>query len=674
MTRLPLHIICLAIGCGLVMTLEIRENAVFVKTNDVSWTRSTWTVAMTLDLRAYQDFMNNLTRDVDEVLRFARRIHTKYDNGHTDNYVTLISSLEGEVQQLFSMHQELFSMYTKNKFARPKRGLFNFFGSVLQFLTGTATESDIASVRRSIKKVSRRQEIISHVIEDSITVLNVTRETAVTNRNAIKAIITAVDNLDHKLGETLTKIEDKLARVDTFYQAYLHLDFTIQELREIVLKGSLLYDHLQIQLNALSLSHLTPSVIQPFELTKILKEIRSNLPPLLKLPFNIENDIWQYYKYTSCSGIVDENQIVMILKLPLLHELERFEIYKVVNIPLPILNSSLFELGNSRVNLMSFQLEGMGLAINKERTRYAILSQDELISCSNLGINYCQIKSAIYAAGLSTDCVINLFLQNKAEINKYCQRVIHTGQRLPKAQYIGQGAWIIVNTRSLRFALTCTNNTLVREPIKVNPPIDVIKLPPTCSASGDFMNLNAYYNAESKILIKDDMLNTLKNTLNISGYNMWKEFSERIPHFNKTELPKDLHSVRSIPLESLIDRLRLARRLNIKRKRDWPKFYYVLIGFGLTVLVSITVYVIVLKAEKLRCTRVRFAGIKRFGKGTSKRRQAKASRDEAETNISELNDIPLEKIPSAPKGNTNTNAEYVLLYPNLKNNQEVTRT
>ena len=49
---------------------------------------------------------------------------------------------------------------------------------------------------------------------------------------------------------------------------YLHIDFMVQELREIVLKGSILYDLLQIQLNALSLSHLTQVLYNLFEWLK----------------------------------------------------------------------------------------------------------------------------------------------------------------------------------------------------------------------------------------------------------------------------------------------------------------------------------------------------------------------------------------------------------------------
>ena len=249
------------------------------------------------------------------------------------------------------MHEELFSLFAKTKYIRAKRGLFNIFGSALQFLTGTATEKDINAERESIRKISANQEILSHVVEDAISVLNVNREATIENRNTIQSDITAIDNLDDKVSYAVNEIDEKILKVDNFMQIYLQLDFMVQELREIVLKGSILYDFLQIQLNALSLSHLTPSVIQPFRLAEILRDI-TNLPPLLKLPFNVENNIWQYYQSTSCSGLVDDDHIVVILKLPILHEYEKFEIYKIMSIPLPMVNSSLFEKTDTHVNLV----------------------------------------------------------------------------------------------------------------------------------------------------------------------------------------------------------------------------------------------------------------------------------------------------------------------------------
>lgn len=661
MTFLPLYLVCLATCFG----FEIRENTIFLNVNDVSWTRSTWKIAMTLDLKTYEYFMTSLKHDVNDVLNFARRVSAKFEDGQSDTYLSMISSLEEEVQQLYGMHEELFSLFAKNKYIRAKRGLFNIFGNVLQFLTGTATEKDINAVKQSIHKVSQSQEILSHVVEDAITVLNITREATVENRNTLQSIITAVDNLDDKLSLAINELDVKILKVDNFMQIYLHLDFMVQELREIVLKGSILYDHLQIQLNALSLSHLTPSVIQPFRLAEILRGIENNLPPLLKLPFDIETNIWQYYQYTSCSGVVDDDKIIVILKLPLLHEYEQFQIYKTINLPLPMANSSLFEQTDTHVNLITYQLEGFGLAINKERTRYATLNEHELMSCSDRNINFCHIQSAVYTVGLSTDCILHLFLQNQVEIAKYCNKQVITGQKLPKAMYINHGMWVLINTRSLRFALTCPESSFEGQAIKTSPPFDVVKLPQSCSASGDFVNLNAYYQDESNLIIQDDMLSILRNTMNTSSINMWKEFSERLPLLNKTELPKDLTSLRSIPLESLIDKIQSARRIKASKNKSWPNYYYLIIGFVMSLISGILIYAIcrIKTCKLIGLPRARFASIKRWGRGTSKRRQVVVSPDGMEPN-----DVPLKLMPSAPR--TDDPAEYKLLYPSLPQNSE----
>lgn len=67
MTILPLYLMCLAVGFG----FEIRENTIFLNVNDVRWTRSTWKIAMTLDLKTYAHFMVTLKNDVNYVLQFV---------------------------------------------------------------------------------------------------------------------------------------------------------------------------------------------------------------------------------------------------------------------------------------------------------------------------------------------------------------------------------------------------------------------------------------------------------------------------------------------------------------------------------------------------------------------------------------------------------------------------
>ena len=120
MTFLPLYLVCLATCFG----FEIRENTIFLNVNDVSWTRSTWKIAMTLDLKTYEYFMASLKHYVNDVLNFARKVSAKFEDGRSDTYLSMISSLEKEVQQLYGIHEELFSLFVKNKYIRAKRGLF----------------------------------------------------------------------------------------------------------------------------------------------------------------------------------------------------------------------------------------------------------------------------------------------------------------------------------------------------------------------------------------------------------------------------------------------------------------------------------------------------------------------------------------------------------------------
>ena len=84
--------------------------------------------------------MTTLKQDVSDILQFAQRVNTKYDDGQSKSDLDMLASLEKEVQQLYGMHEELFSLFTNNKYIRAKRGLFNIFWGVLQFLMGTATE------------------------------------------------------------------------------------------------------------------------------------------------------------------------------------------------------------------------------------------------------------------------------------------------------------------------------------------------------------------------------------------------------------------------------------------------------------------------------------------------------------------------------------------------------
>ena len=47
---------------------------------------------MTLDLNTYEHFMTTLKQDVSDVLKIARRVNTKYDDGQSKSYLDMLAS------------------------------------------------------------------------------------------------------------------------------------------------------------------------------------------------------------------------------------------------------------------------------------------------------------------------------------------------------------------------------------------------------------------------------------------------------------------------------------------------------------------------------------------------------------------------------------------------------
>ncbi len=80
---------------------------------------------------------------------------------------------------------------------------------------------------------------------------------------------------------------------------------------------------------------MTPTIIAPKELQKILKTIKQNLKPALQLPYALNSELLLYYKHIKCTSIVHNNGIMIIMAIPIISEGSRFLIYKILNTPIP---------------------------------------------------------------------------------------------------------------------------------------------------------------------------------------------------------------------------------------------------------------------------------------------------------------------------------------------------
>ena len=63
---------------------------------------------------------------------------------------------------------------------------------------------------------------------------------------------------------------------------------------------------------------LSPNTIEPNEMKQVLKNIETRLPNSYGLPANPDTDLWTFYKLLSCSTLMEDNRIIMIVPIPLI--------------------------------------------------------------------------------------------------------------------------------------------------------------------------------------------------------------------------------------------------------------------------------------------------------------------------------------------------------------------
>ena len=96
---------------------------------------------------------------------------------------------------------------------RPKRAIIPLVGKALSFLFGTVSSSDLNTLKKGIKQLATSQTDILHMVQDNMSILNITRVEINANRHVINDIVKATNklqdafsNVTHQLREDLTLI------------------------------------------------------------------------------------------------------------------------------------------------------------------------------------------------------------------------------------------------------------------------------------------------------------------------------------------------------------------------------------------------------------------------------------------------------------------------------------
>ena len=163
----------------------MHENVFFHRIGGFSMSRSKWLISFVIDLSTYERFLDRLTRGINKVAIMTDKVlNATGTPGHSilRNYKIVLDGMRGEISVVNGVHDGILESFSDYKLlketdrqSRRKRNIFSFIGDIIGELFNVMTRDDISGIQKNVHKLAANQDTLMHVVEESISVLNVSR-------------------------------------------------------------------------------------------------------------------------------------------------------------------------------------------------------------------------------------------------------------------------------------------------------------------------------------------------------------------------------------------------------------------------------------------------------------------------------------------------------------------
>ena len=530
-------------------TSEVKESVIFHKVEQIQTSKSSWIISSVIDLEPFTQAFKQVkiyTRSIAGSLAHLQS-EREFDHHHRHLIELTRQDVNKSIMTLDNTYDKLLQIcdYIQSHSKRYKRSLLPF-GHFFSFLFGTADQEDLDSIKAKVKTIYDNQVNQAQVLNDIVTITNVSRSLINENRVLINGMIQTVITLN----STLKEIQHDLFLLLTTRKFLLtHAETLIHSHRLNLAVNDLVNDIKIVEqyMTMFSSGELNPNLISPEMLIKELVNIQKQLPPSIKLPEDPTQNIWHYYNFLSVSHTTYDDKILILIKLPLIDHDSSLDLYRIYNLPIfnPSLNKALI-----------YQLEANTLAVSRDGNYATIPTESEFLECTLASGHFCNLRSALYHMQSSKMCIIALFLKDEIAINENCEmKVINiTG---PVALYLDQGTWAIATTDTEQMKVTCPLQTHV---ISIEPPLSIVELEPACSAFSAKFKLPPYFKKFSQgFTLAMEEANLHTPTIHPLDFRAWNSLD--VSNLSDVQISnlKQLKPANNIPVNVLKSRSDLYR-------------------------------------------------------------------------------------------------------------------
>lgn len=545
--------------CMLVSTIncsfEIHENVIFQKENEIYLNDAKWLATFVHDLAPFEHLVNKINNDIIETQTIINTILQTYQTPTDINFANTLKDVKFEMNMLMDSYDAIQNNFIQYHEIRSdtkltKRSILPIVGEIFSALFGTVSESDLENINSNINILANNQQQIIHDLQYSISVLNLTQIEVAKNRKSLIELVSMINGLDSEIKTISNQINQRYLKLEKFMYTYLQVQTIIAEIKIAIQNVLEYFDNLKLELSMLSMNHLSVNTISPTQLKSMLKEIKDQLPIGYKLPQDPDSNLWYYYKNLQCTTYIQDNKIQIILNIPLLNTKHTYEIYKVINIPIPIKTNQ--STDNNLVINTQYTLESDAFMITKDRSYYSLLNNEEFNTCKNRYVQFCNPHKAIFPTNLNKNCLITLFNKDTNKINTYCDKTLSIKQ-VPNALYIENNVWLLFTTdAALNFKIHCEKQK--EYTVDILPPFSILTLDSTCIAHSRFMILRSENMGSSKVLAHD-LYEKLLIFNNLTNFKIWQETVNISQHLTSLNMSNNLINLKEISVSDLYSQI-----------------------------------------------------------------------------------------------------------------------
>ena len=574
-----------------------HHSVFFLKENEYYITQSKWLTSFVISLGSYEKALGRLERQAEQVMSLLNNaIHVNNQNATNPTlqyrgrlYLTLeedrLLILQRNIKLLINQFKELKLIVIKD---RTKRSLLPFVGNILNNLFGTATAGDLDKVKKQLNELAKGEEEINHIIADSISIINITRMEVTQNRNVLNQIINVTDALQKKLNKEQESLQSLVQQEAKFGDHHFQINSFISHLEVNFFNIQIQVTNLEMQMNFALQHKLNPTLISAAQLRNLLQTIAISLPSVLKLPYDITTDLIRYYQTLTVTAMPISDGLMVILQIPILDITSKYEVYKILNVPVPYPKTSL---------IAQFDINHDYFAISSDRCKVSFLSRDEFLRCSIPNRVFCSMLTSLYPiAMLSTDCIMHLFI-TKSYNDDFCTiKVSHTNNTLPKLYHVLEGNWVITTSVPFILHINCIERSV--PDLQITPPMAYVKLTNGCGGTSPYIIIPPFFYRKSTFKILEPQFQVPSN-LSLWSYQGHDDtirqalihIPEALPHTPDVSYNlKGLVSHLNAHLQKMKD-----VQDSLKSTTSYPWYMYLSIVLGIILLIVIIIIIVYCK-------------------------------------------------------------------------------